>query len=387
MKKLIILMMLMTLIIMSNLLSVSASDYAIDVEYTKIQSEQAYKIKQFNDFYEKERNNIFFIQSFGGNFFKEVTLFVNVTEGNEKEFRNRYSKEFDFEIQLVKYSYSELELVKNEIAVNPSIYKLRELSINVIENKVEISTELSVVDFDKLLSKEVDRQKVHVIGDFSVFEYNTRYTINGERYEVLSFGCTVGFAARDSNNDPGFVTAGHCMELSGASNGTNIYYDGDHAGDAVSGWHFEDGDVDGAFVELRDPWIGTTWLPTKNLVFGGPYYTVGSFSSYYAIGTNVRFHGTFEADGSRNTAVETGEITGNNIDVYDGSTLLYSNMFRTDIETHHGDSGGPLTITFYIGEGFYETNVIGVLSFSLTTDESYFSKASDILIELNLTAY
>merc|ERR1711879_13569 len=108
------------------------------------------------------------------------------------------------------------------------------------------------------------------------------------------------------------------MGNSGASNGTNVYYDSSHAGD-----------VDGGFVELRYPLLGTKWLPSHNLVFGGSYFAVGTFSSFFVPGTIVNFHGTFGPNGTVNTTVDSGEILNGSINVYnDQNQLMYTNMVR-----------------------------------------------------------
>ncbi|MBU1094665.1 MAG: S1 family peptidase [Firmicutes bacterium] len=388
MKKIIaVIMVFAVMFTLLNLTSVSAMNDKTESNLLEKQNEQAYKFKMFNDMMNEEKNNVSFNEIYGGVYFEDTTLFINVVEHNVERFKNNYNLGVEYEVKNVIYSLKKLEEVKEIVLQNIADLKIREISVDIIKNKVVILSELPISEFKNKLSNDIDFDTLEVKTLIPEIDYNVKYTVNGHAYVIRQSQCTVGFAAKDSNGNPGFVTAGHCVVLSGSTTGTDVYYDGYHAGDVASGWHFEDGDVDGAFIKLRDPWIGTTWLPSRSLIFGGSYYTVGTFSSYYAIGTSVSFHGTFAADGGINTAVENGQITGNGITIIDDNyNVLYVDMFSTDIETHHGDSGGPLTLTFYIGEGYYETNVIGVLSLGIDGN-SYFSKAINILSELNLSVY
>lgn len=365
--------------------SVSAMNLQKENEFLAKQNEQIYKLGKFNEMLEKERNDYRFQASYGGLYFEDTTLYVNVVEQSEIDFISEFDPGINYEIKYVSYTIKELEDGRDLILNNIELLGLREISINDVDNKIIIVTELSQSEFIKRLDNNVNINMIDIMSDIPVLDYNINYTTNGHEYDIRSFQCTVGFAAKDSNGNPGFVTAGHCVENSGSTFGTDVDYDGSHAGD-VDDWRFEDGNVDGAFIELRDPWFGTTWLPTRNLIFGGSYNGIGGLTANYAIGVYVTFHGTFGAGGTTNTSPELGQITGTGITVLSGITVLYTDMFKTDIATHDGDSGGPVTSSVYIGAGMYVKNVMGVLSFEYLS-ESYFSKASHILNELDLSAY
>lgn len=387
MKKLVCcLTILLTFVIVFSANMVKAYCAEKEAEYQEKQMLQAEKYNKFSTMWEKHRNENTFQNSFAGVYFDDVKLIINIVEEQKDIFILEYDFDDRFEINYVKYSLVELEFVEKAILESSEILLLREISVNEKTNTVDVITELPELEFYNSFDVKVDHQMINIVSETPELDYMIEYTTNGHEYEIGSGMCTVGFAAEDSSGNPGFVTAGHCVENTGSSVGTNVYYDGDHAGD-VDSWHFEDGDVDGAFIELRDPWIGTTWLPTKNLVFGYSYNSIGGLSTNYVIGAYVTFFGKFDEDGElTNTSPELGEITGSGITITYGGTTLYTNMFKTDVDVHHGDSGGPMTTLVYIGCGLYVRDVLGVLSFE-SNNESYFSKATDIMDELNLSSY
>jgi len=388
MRKLLCLVLMFIMIFsIPNVTSIRAKINEGNLHILEVQRTQAEKIHSFGEFYNENINNDDFIKSYSGVYFESSNLIISVVRDYSKTFMKTYDLDFQHEINFVKYSMIQLEEFEEYISTMSTDLKLLETSIDVRGNKVNVKTELTIEEFLSNIDKKFDPSIVSVHNSVYEIDYKVNRTDNGERFSVGTVQCTVGFAVEDNNNDAGFVTAGHCMENSGASNGTNVYYDSSHAGDVDGGWHFEDGDVDGGFVELRYPLLGTKWLPSHNLVFGGSYFAVGTFSSFFVPGTIVNFHGTFGPNGTVNTTVDSGEILNGSINVYnDQNQLMYTNMVSTDIETQNGDSGGPLTITIYIGEGCYETNVLGILSFTYN-DDSYYSKASDILDVLNLDEY
>ena len=370
-------------------LSSSTSVYAINEEMinrlNEIEEEQAMKMYEFSKMYEGKKNDEGIQKSFGGMYFEEDTLIINVVRNNEKDFQQELGLDIEYNIVSVNYSIQELEDLKIEFEKDISNLKLSAQHIDVKNNKLYVATELTKYEFIEKIGKDINVDMFEIETKTTQPIYKVKYTVNGYNYTLDGEGCTVGFAARNSSGDPGFVSAGHCAE--GTYVGKNVYYDSYHAGD-VDDWHFEDGDVDAVFVELRDPWIGTTWLPTRSLVFGGLYDYIGTFSSYYTVGQLVRFYGRYNDDGLTNTSVEYGYVTVSDQNIYDGYTKIYDNMFATDHVTHFGDSGGPAVVRIYVGEGFYEYNVIGVLSFEHpNTHDNYFSKAYEILDHLNLTAY
>jgi len=388
MKKIIVITIISTILFFASAVKlVFARTAEYESEFIQKQQIQAYKWASFNEMFNQAKTDFIFSSIYGGVYFEDTILVINVVSQNEDMFRYSYYPGTEYRVNTVNYSLNELEEVKNSVLQKYQCLKINQIYIDVIRNKVVVSTELSFTEFFEQIDVTIDHEMLLVTSQFIEMDYNINYTVNGHPYSILSSQCTVGFAAKDGSGNAGFVTAGHCIELSGASTGTDVYYDGLHAGDVAGGWHFEVGDVDGAFIKLRYPWIGTKWLPSKNLIFGGSYYSVGTFSSFYTVGTLVAFHGTFGANNTTNTAVEYGLIIQDGITISDtNGCILYDNMFSTSIITHSGDSGGPVTITIYIGEGIYETNVIGVLSHSYNS-LSYFSKASDILEELSLSAY
>lgn len=370
---------------LSSLGSVFAANEELLNRLNEIEETQALKMYEFNKMYQGMKSNEVINGNFGGMYFEESTLIINIVKNNEKEFQQKLGLTVEYEISSVDYSIQELENLKIEFEKDISNLKLSSQYIDVKNNKLHVETKLTKSEFISKIGKAIDLNMLEIESSTTQPIYKVKYTVNGYNYSLDGAGCTVGFAARNNSGDPGFVSAGHCAE--GTYVGKNVYYDGDHAGD-VDDWHFEDGDVDAVFVELRDPWIGTTWLPTRSLVFGGSYDYIGTFSSYYTVGQLVRFYGRYNDDGLTNTSVEYGYVTVSDQNIYDGITKIYDNMFATDHVTHFGDSGGPAVVRIYVGEGFYENNVIGVLSFEHpNTHDNYFSKAYEILDHLNLTAY
>jgi hypothetical protein len=266
--------------------------------------------------------------------------------------------------------------------------QIKGIGISVIDNSIVVKTELMYEAFINMLDKNININIVEVETLETDLVERANYTINGERIRIgtVFFGysdCTVGFAARDNSGNPGVVTAGHCLK--DWPTGKDVYYNGAHAGDTRD-YIYHEGTVDAGFIELRDPLIGASWLPSRDLIFGGSYDYLSTNTSYYAVGSYVQFRGTYGVNSVRTYTIDYGEITNISYTWIDEGVILNSNMIEADIITHQGDSGGPLLVLVYIGEGYYELNLIGILSAG-DNQASIFSKTYEILDELNLTAY
>jgi hypothetical protein len=394
MRKIVILFSLVIILVtFSNLNILEASSTTEEQKrFHEVSKIQAYKWKELNDFKKLKEDDDFFNEVFSGMYFEEDVLYINVTKGNLEEFRKSFEVDFEYVIVEVEYSLAELYSTKQHILDMSEILPIRAISIDEVENTIEVYTNHSVEDFSNILNKEIYFENIEVLEWDNRIQEHTNYTVNGEKTRIGSVfwgysDCTVGFAAKNSDGDPGFVTAGHCMD--NFSYGKDVYYEGNHAGDTRN-FRYRDGDVDAGFVELRDPLFGTTWLPTKNLVHGGSYDYVWSFSSNLPIGTNVEFQGTY---GPNDTCVYNsfyGQITDSDftyLNPNDSSDIWFDNMIMTNIATYSKDSGGPLLTTIYIGEGYYEYNVIGILHGGNSIDISVYSKSGDILNYLDLTGY
>jgi len=354
----------------------------------ELQLEQSKKLSKFSKVWSKEKWKKSFTEGFGGAFFINEEFYVNVVVDHEEEFLKKYKLDEDFNINIVKYSVRELDAVKEDLMTYWDELYISKISVDEKNNRVEIMTD--IIDTGRL------KQDLENIYGYDMFfiestdeayvTMGTTYVVNGDDYQIGGYSCTVGFAAKNSDGDPGFVSAGHCADSANASNGTNVYMNDKHVGD-MRNWTFEeDGNVDAAFIELRDPWIGTTYLPTKDLIFGSSYTGLASPSQYVAVGTNLTFHGLFNGTtDSCNAVEEYGEIIDTNVSER-VSGVLINELVVTDIVTHPGDSGGPFTFWMYAGSATSYNMVMGVLSGG-NSYESVFTTVTNIMNELNLSAY
>lgn len=369
---------------LSSVTSVEAGKTLIDDESRLIMQEQAYKWKKFNEKKEQLQKEDYFEDAFGGVFFEEESLHINITSNYLEKFRSEFDIDIDYKLIEVKYSMKELEYTMKRMIEYAEVLHIQGIGINEVNNRIVVQTDLPFDTFLNSLDKNINQSMIELHRRVSDLDERTVYLLNGERIRIGSVfwgysDCTVGFPAKDSSGNPGFVTAGHCLK--NWPRGKNVYYDGDHAGDTRD-YIYHEGTVDAGFIELRDP----SFKPSQDLVFGGSYDYISTNSSYYAVGTYVQFRGTYGVNSARTYTIDYGVITNVSFTWIEEGVVLNSNMIEVNIITHSGDSGGPLLVSVYIGEGYYELNLIGILSAG-NNQVSVFCKTYDILDELNLSVY
>lgn len=391
MKKIIIASLVLSCLFFSATMNdVHAAQEEQQLKRERVQLAQAFKQMKFQDFWNNYKDSDFFKIAYGGAYFVEEDLYINIVGEHFDSFITRFSSDSDFKYRKVKYSMNELEETMDKVNKHAEEIKLTTAGIDVKSNSIKVISKLDFNTSLKVLQRSVDMEIIALESSEITSEPYVKYVTNGDRYTINGSGCTVGFAASNSSGDPGFVTAGHCVAISGATTGTNIYYDGYHAGD-VDDWVFTNHQyADAAFIELRDPLIGTTWLPSHYLVFGGSYYEASSDPYLMLPGQFVAFHGTYGEDGTENTEIDYGEVLLTSATFQNGTFYIYD-MISSDVDVHHGDSGGPLTVSYYGYNGsqlYLYTKVIGILSGGFEDiDTFYFSKIDNICDELDLNLY
>ena len=384
MKKMIIVFLFLSVLVLSRVTSVDASQISTNEESRLIMQEQANKLKKFSEKKDQIQKNDYFDDAYGGVFFENESLHVNITSNYIDIIKSEFDIDIDYILVEVQYSLKELEYIMNRLIEDAAVLLIQGIGISEVNNRIVVQTELPFDVFLNSLDLNINQSMIELQRRETDLDERALYLLNGERIRIgTAFwgysDCTVGFPAKDSSGNPGIVTAGHCLEY--WTRGKNVYYDGNHAGDTRD-YIYHEGTVDAGFIELRDP----LFEPSQDLVFGGSYDYLSTNSSYYAVGTYVQFRGTYGNNSVRTYAIDYGVITNVSFTWIEGGVILNSNMIEAEIITHSGDSGGPLLVSVYIGEGYYELNLIGILSAG-TSQLSLFSKTYDILDELNLTVY
>ncbi len=315
-------------------------------------------------------------------------LYLNFTTKYKNEVLQSYEFQIPVIIEFVDYSIKELKEAQNELLKSVNEYSINRISINVVNNSLDISTRAIIENLDEIIKNMIDITNVQV--KYGIEDLNAMYTYsvtNGDYYTINGGTCTVGFAARNADGDSGFVTAGHCVAGTNSGVGEDIIIDGNTVGD-IDSFIFEDySTADAAFVDLRnDWWYVNRWIPSYNLVFNNAYDYYNTSTTYPVVGTVVAYYGDYNHD-----SIQYGEITDNsviyNITTYEGRPdAIIMDMVETDIGAVGGDSGGPFIRTLYIGGGQYVKYVLGIMTGGNST-MSVYSKVGNILDELDLTTY
>ena len=383
MKKLFIVFTLVSILFIRNIsLSSVKAGIAHESQMTERDILQSRETNKLIDFLERGKLYINFDDIYGGAFFEKDEIVINISSKNKEEFIRNMKPEDEFRIKSVQYSQKQLD---NEIIILKDY--MEELSIESIGRSEKDNT-LVIVISSNFIENSFRIKEISILNNLIILyepdkvETFVKYVINGEElyFDSSSPGtCTSGFAAKNSNGDPGVVTAGHCVEDSNSTNGTDIWYGGDHVGDVgnTSTWQFG-GSTDAAFIKLRDLWYWTTWLPTKTFMNGDTYISASAVSSYMVQGTNVYMYGDVSGKVS-------GEITLTNQTVNMSGTIL-NNTVVTDIVGNHGDSGAALTYWMYAGSATSHRMVMGVLSGGNTSTTIY-TTVDHIFSDLDLTNY
>lgn len=357
---------------------------ALDINEQKLiehAMQQTQELTKLDEFLGTSKQHKDFDSFYGGAFFENDEIIINIVD-DKAEIASKLNHINNFKIKLVKYSLDDLNL-----AIVTLKEYMKELSISSISRSERLNTIIVKVTDDyikneKAIKEIVSLNNIVILNEQSEFKPLVKYVINGEELYFASSNpgtCTSGFAARNSNGDPGVVTAGHCVYFSNSTNGTDVRYDGYHVGDVggTSTWKFS-GSTDAAFIKLRDPLIGTKWLPTKTFMNGDTYIAASAPSSYLVQGTNVWMYGD-------KSGMETGEITSTYATVMISGVEL-TNTILTDIVGIEGDSGAALTFWMYAGSATAYHMVMGVLSGGNSTTTVY-TTVDHIFSDLSLTNY
>lgn len=379
-KVFIVTLMLVSLASFTSVRADSGAEKATEKEKKQSESLEDYqKLLKSSIFYND------FDDEFGGVYLDDNgNLVVNIVKGKKEKFLERLDVNENTIIKEVDYSLKE---ITKEMRFIEKLFK--EFDIISVARSEELNTLIVTVEGNYEANKKVIKRISKLENIIVVQKENSvslkdtvKYTINGDSTTINSGGYTIGFAARNSSGDPGFVTAGH----GGLTNGKNAYCGIWHCGD-VKG-HYNDDNVDAAFIKLRDPWIGYTWLPTKTFMNGDSYIGVSAVSSYVVAGTNVYAYGAVSGK-------ESGEILASSVSFEMDGKMFYD-FVQADYVAIHGDSGAAVTYWMYAGSATSYRMVMGIQAKSALDDddnwvpgESYtlFSTVDNIYAELNLLPY
>jgi len=238
---------------------------------------QAYLLKEYHGFMQESKNVVNFEQSFGGAYFdKNGDLIINIVKGTKQNFTDRNLLKGSFEVKEVDFSVSEINenikvveslmssgIVKSvgrseqENTIIVTLYNKSNENIEMINSLTSLDN-IIFLEQPKDLQNELTLNYAHPGDEATIFRYST--------WEDM----TIGFAARDTNGDDGFVTAGH----GGIQSGNDVKCGGVFiaCGDVRQKSYANNSYSDAAFVQLRDSFINN-WLPSYNFMTGTDYYT------------------------------------------------------------------------------------------------------------------
>jgi hypothetical protein len=352
-------------------------------------------LREYSKFMTESKGNNGFKEEFGGAYFNDNDeLIINVVLNKKIQFleKNRvYSK---FIIKEVWYSLYQInsaipiieKLIHDGLAKSVSRSEKDNTLIVGLWNNNDIIKEhfINLTGLDNIIFRDSSGMLQPSL--------TVRYAINGTQAQVDMYTfISIGFAARNSNGDDGFVTTGH-----GISYGDDVTCDGNivyMCGDVRQN-SFGDGSYsDAAFVELRDNWYNR-WDPSYNFM-NGDYYT------------NIITDSTTVKDVIVQNLIvtaygqESGKQSGRVIDTYYTDTIgniELKGFVKCDYMAIHGDSGAAVTAYVYNPSYGYPTrHVIGLQSYSglenttfeWVSGESYsvFSRTDNIFEDLDITFY
>ncbi|MBU1145687.1 MAG: S1 family peptidase [Firmicutes bacterium] len=268
------------------------------------------------------------------------------------------------------YSYSELDMISDELSDQYFILNIISVGIKQATNKVEITvyanTDIeAIIDF---LNESIDnftQDSIEFIVDLEV-EYTTAYYAysgGGIYYKLGLFNLfksygTVGFNAVDlSTGKLGVVTNSHVA----AEGETMYYYNGKAMGQASK--RIFGGEADAAFIPFTNT-STVTWLDTYEAIYddgdsltylstigvdyyiveGAPTYKIG-YTSDYTSGVVLYTSYSVTVDGT-----------------------VYTNVLKYSNQTLPGDSGGPVWISYGTRGA---THILIAINFAAPSDGSY----------------
>lgn len=373
--------LLITLLFLSLFGFTSVSAKSSTEMISEREKKQAQSLWHYQNLLKSSKFYANFNDEFGGVYLdKEGNLVINIVKGKMNNFITRL--DVNEKAIIIEVDYS-LEQIKNEMKKMESLFE--EFDIVSVARSEELNTLIITIDENyyenKIAIEQISSLKNLVIirKDTSIsIQDTTAYTTNGDQATINGQTYTIGFAARNSNGDLGFVTSGH----GGMNNGDDVYCYSSHCGD-VNG-HYFSATIDASFVKLR-----YNWLPSKSFMNGDSYYMIDSVGTYVVAGTILATYG----DVSGKT---TGVIQQTAVSFYNEYGVLLIDFVQADYVAIHGDSGAAVTFLRYVGTGIYLRTVIGIQSQSFLnvnkewvpgTSYCYFSRADNILDDLDLTGY
>lgn len=321
----------------------------------------------------------------GGVYFNPESgkVIVNITESGALSIP--FTTPSNVEFKSVKYSYPELQSIKNvlvqEFMNEKFASQTRDMSvgINVPDNRIDITVGpgTSAETINKV------KDKVSALADKVVLHYTTEPLMslyaavnNMEGTETLLGGseiwadygnystkCSVGFNVY-IKNEPWFLTAGHCGE-----NGTLYHSPGKTLYAEIKNSVFKGSDY--ALAKYTKDYAYSQ-RPSRIDLYNGKAQDINSFGSAY-VGRPVSRSGA-------TTHLRTGHVVVVDSTINMSGTIL-NGMVGTDACAEGGDSGGP----------FFDNDVaLGVLSGGSGncqggTATTYFTPIDKLSTQYNLT--
>ena len=283
-------------------------------------------------------------------------------------------------IQKVKYTYDELETIKDNL-----IAKISSLSsegdknalqfvgfgVNEIKNKVFVEVlDNGNIDKDKIFDMIDNKELVDVIFKSEAYKAGASTNINAGQKDwvvdsTLGLQSTIGFCANRVNSqgvtEKGFVMAGHAANLYDAINISST-----RVGTGAA--RLYEGKCDAAFVNLD---VSSNYVQSKIL---SSSYTIDGTATVGVVGTTYNAHGM-------KSGIKSGTVDNTSFSFkMDG--IQFTDHIRMKIGLIQGDSGGPLVKT-NSGSSQY---VLGIYSGGDGTYDN-FTKFSNIASSFNLTLY
>ncbi|MCF7926427.1 MAG: S1 family peptidase [Candidatus Izimaplasma sp.] len=389
MKRFMVFFMITFLIVFTNVVDVNAN-----IGLGEAIKKQEKLLREYSVFMSQSKGHIGFEDEFGGAYFDDNDeLVINVVSSKKNQFLNKNDISSEFRIREVKYS---LQIINSAI---PIVEKLIDEGIAKSVSRSEKDNTLIVGLWEN--DVRIKEQIIELTGlenmIFKISKSNlqtaltVRYAINGTSAQIDMYTfATIGFAARNSSGDDGFVTTGH-----GIQDGDDVNCDGHviyTCGDVRQNSFADGSDSDAAFVELRDNWYNR-WDPSYNFMNGDFYTNV--ISSTTTLDSLIVQNMTVTAYGD-----ESGRQFGEVLETYYTDTVGNVELVgfvKCDYIAILGDSGAAVTAYVYNPSYGYPTrHVIGLQSYSnleeitfnwVSGSYSVFSRADNIYDDLNITSY
>jgi len=130
------------------------------LERERVQLAQAFKQMRFQDFWNNNKDSEFFKIAYGGAYFVEEDLYINIVGEHFDSFITTFSSDSDFKYRLVKYSMNELEETMDKVNKHAEEIKLTTAGIDVKTNSIKVISKLDVNSALKVLQRSVDVEMI-----------------------------------------------------------------------------------------------------------------------------------------------------------------------------------------------------------------------------------